>query len=248
MAVKKVYKSQKKSAAVSSAKKHVAPSYRDLIVTALKDLTTPSNKRSGINRAQLKSSIKENNPALNDSVQFERYFKTALNKGVADGVFLQPKGPAGNIKLAKPAAPAPAPAPAPVPAKKPVPTATTTSKKTITTTTPKKVVKKTTPPAPKKVVKKTTPPANKKIAATSYKTMIIRGVDTLNGGKGSSRIALKKYLKEQIAINKSTSGANFDYLVNKTIKKAVEDGYLSQPKGPSGLVKILKKGKAFAKA
>ncbi|QLL30915.1 hypothetical protein HG536_0A07300 [Torulaspora globosa] len=96
--------------------------------------------------------------------------------------------------------------------------------------------KRSTSPAEKKVVKKPSPPA------LSYKEMITQAILELNHGKGSSRPALKKYVKDH---NPSTTKANsnFDHLFNMALKKGVGLGEFAQPKGPSGIVKINPKKK-----
>lgn len=98
--------------------------------------------------------------------------------------------------------------------------------------------KRSTSPAEKKIVKKPSPPA------LSYKEMITQAILELNHGKGSSRLALKKYVKDH---NPSTTKANsnFDHLFNMALKKGVGLGDFAQPKGPSGIVKINPKKKTM---
>ncbi|KAK5961695.1 histone H1 PWA37_001068 [Arxiozyma heterogenica] len=266
MTVKKVYKSQKKStnnpstmkASITSTSTSTTPSrsYKDLITDALIEL---KGGRKGTSRIALKKFVKESNPNLSSNSNFDHFFNLAIKKGVTDGIFEQPKGPSGTIKLVK----------------KPASSDTSSSKKKKSTTsssfssssssssssspsssTPKstkKVSKKTTTKttivkAPKKITKKTSTSSTS--SSSSYKTMVIKGVISLNNGKGSSRVALKKFVKDLYIKNSGGKEppSNFDYNFNKTIKKAIDDGYLSQPKGPSGLVKILKKGKTFVSA
>lgn len=55
-----------------------------------------------------------------------------------------------------------------------------------------------------------------------------------------SRQAIKKYVKANNTIT-TTSETQFDSLFNKALKSGVEKGDFSQPKGPSGPVKLAKK-------
>lgn len=96
----------------------------------------------------------------------------------------------------------------------------------------KLVAKKSASPPSKKVTKKTVSPV---IPNLSYKEMITQAIMELNHGKGSSRLALKKYVKDH---NPSTTNSNFDHLFNTALKKGVGLGDFAQPKGPSGVVKI----------
>ncbi|CAL9729929.1 histone H1 [Monosporozyma unispora] len=243
MAAKKVYKSQKKSTKTPATSKPKQPattkkssptpsnsskSYKEYITEALTEL---KGGRKGVSRIALKKHLKENNPSIAKNNNFDHFFNLAIKKGVTDGFFEQPKGPSGTLKLVKKST-------SPSPSVKKV------------STPAKKVVKKTVAPAPvKKSVKKVTKTAHATSSTPTYKVMVIQGVDSLNQGKGSSRIALKKYVKgEYLKKNGGKEPTNFDSNFNKTVKKAVDDGYLSQPKGPSGLVKILKKGKTFVSA
>ncbi|CAL9734908.1 histone H1 [Monosporozyma servazzii] len=263
MATKRVYKSEKKSAKTpSKAAKAVAKpvakpvakavakkgsptlaptaskSYKDYITEALIELKAG---RKGVSRIALKKHLKENNPTIAKNNNFDHFFNLAIRKGVTDSIFEQPKGPSGTIKLINNKK-----------SSSPTVKSTSSTVKSTSPTVKKPAVKKTVAPATKKVAK---PAKSAKTATTStasaastptYKVMVIQGVDSLNQGKGSSRIALKKYVKGQyIKQNGGKEPTNFDYNFNKTVKKAVDDGYLSQPKGPSGLVKILKKGKTF---
>lgn len=266
MAAKKVYKSAKKSTktpATSKAKsvaKKQSPtpaatvtatntsssnskSYKDYITQALIEL---KGGRKGVSRIALKKHLRENNPSIAKNNNFDHFFNLAIRKGVSDSIFEQPKGPSGTIKLVKkqssPTPSASASTASTKTAKKPVKTAAAAA----AAAPAAKPVKKTAPTT-KKTSKPAKPTPTASAASTpTYKVMVIQGVDSLNQGKGSSRIALKKYVKGQyIKQNGGKEPTNFDYNFNKTIKKAVDDGYLSQPKGPSGLVKILKKGKTF---
>lgn len=95
--------------------------------------------------------------------------------------------------------------------------------------------KKSPPPQDKKPVKKAPSPP----VELTYKEMIAKAIAELNDGKGASRSALKKYVRDQ---NPSTnkSNANFDHLFNTALKKGVDAGEYAQPKGPTGIVKIVK--------
>ena len=90
----------------------------------------------------------------------------------------------------------------------------------------------------KAAIKKTT--AKKEEASSkSYRELIIEGLTALKERKGSSRPALKKFIKENYPIVGSAS--NFDLYFNNAIKKGVEAGDFEQPKGPAGAVKQAKK-------
>ncbi|KIW83244.1 hypothetical protein Z517_02489 [Fonsecaea pedrosoi CBS 271.37] len=96
-------------------------------------------------------------------------------------------------------------------------------------------------PGPRKVVKD---PKDKKPAAApahaSYKDMIKEAILNLKERNGSSRQAIKKYVKANNNIT-VTSETQFDSLFNKALKTGVEKGDFQQPKGPSGPVKLAKK-------
>merc|ERR1712000_500729 len=78
----------------------------------------------------------------------------------------------------------------------------------------------------------------------SYQDMIIDGIMNLKDRNGSSRQALKKYVR---ANNNITVSDNmFDALFNKSLKSGVEKGVFEQPKGPSGGTKLAKKKPAAA--
>jgi len=70
-----------------------------------------------------------------------------------------------------------------------------------------------------------------------YQDMIEDGILKLKERNGSSRQALKKYIK---ANNKVNEG-NFDRSFNTALAKGVKAGKFVQPKGPSGPVKLQKK-------
>merc|ERR1711939_96501 len=77
-------------------------------------------------------------------------------------------------------------------------------------------------------------------AHASYKDMIKEAILNLKERNGSSRQAIKKYVKANNNIT-VTSETQFDSLFNKALKSGVEKGDFQQPKGPSGPVKLAKK-------
>ncbi|KAI9839398.1 MAG: hypothetical protein M1838_004335 [Thelocarpon superellum] len=91
--------------------------------------------------------------------------------------------------------------------------------------------KKATGAAPKKASTSSNP---------SYKDMIKDAIVQLKDRNGSSRQAIKKYVQANNKIN-AVSPAVFDSQFNRSLKAAVEAGDFTQPKGPSGPVKIAKK-------
>ncbi|CAG8147597.1 unnamed protein product, partial [Penicillium nalgiovense] len=111
---------------------------------------------------------------------------------------------------------------------------------------------------PKKVMKVTS--ASKKAAPaphTSYRAiwiwfrsrtsadsihtdMIKDAIISLKERNGSSRQAIKKYVQSNNKIN-VTSQSVFDSQFNKAIKAGVEKNEFTQPKGPSGPLKLAKK-------
>ncbi|CAI4052876.1 hypothetical protein N7582_005583 [Saccharomyces uvarum] len=228
----------------STAKKEEpsSKSYKELIAEGLAAL----KERKGSSRPALKKFIKENYPIVGSTSNFDLYFNNAIKKGVEAGDFEQPKGPAGALKLAKKKSPEPKKEKETSPKPKQT-TAATTAAAAVTTPKAKAASKKQ---APKKVVKKKSLPtaasasaAAKKVvspSSLSYKEMILKSMPQLNEGKGSSRIVLKKYVKDTFSSKLKTS-SNFDYLFNSAIKKCVENGELVQPKGPSGIIKLNKK-------
>lgn len=73
----------------------------------------------------------------------------------------------------------------------------------------------------------------------SYQDMIIDAIVTLKERNGSSRVALKKYIK---ANHKNiVDGKMFDSLFNRALKSGVEKGIFAQPRGASGGTKLAKK-------
>ncbi|AJP42020.1 Hho1p [Saccharomyces cerevisiae YJM1078] len=218
----------------TTAKKEEASSksYRELIIEGL----TALKERKGSSRPALKKFIKENYPIVGSASNFDLYFNNAIKKGVEAGDFEQPKGPAGAVKLAKKKSPEVKKEKEVSP--KPKQAATSVS------ATASKAKAASTKLAPKKVVKKKSPTVTAKKASSpsslTYKEMILKSMPQLNDGKGSSRIVLKKYVKDTFSSKLKTS-SNFDYLFNSAIKKCVENGELVQPKGPSGIIKLNKK-------
>lgn len=218
----------------TTAKKEEASSksYRELIIEGL----TALKERKGSSRPALKKFIKENYPIVGSASNFDLYFNNAIKKGVEAGDFEQPKGPAGAVKLAKKKSPEVKKEKEVSP--KPKQAATSVS------ATASKAKAASTKLAPKKVVKKKSPTVTAKKASSpsslTYKEMILKSMPQLNDSKGSSRIVLKKYVKDTFSSKLKTS-SNFDYLFNSAIKKCVENGELVQPKGPSGIIKLNKK-------
>merc|ERR1711977_367049 len=73
----------------------------------------------------------------------------------------------------------------------------------------------------------------------SYQDMITDAIVNLRDRNGSSRIALKKYVRANNKIN--AADAMFDSLFNRALKAGVEKGVFAQPKGSSGGTKLAKK-------
>jgi len=71
-----------------------------------------------------------------------------------------------------------------------------------------------------------------------YKEMIKEAILALKDRNGSSRPALKKYIK---ANYKGVDNDRFDSLFNQSLKKGADSNEFSFPKGPSGTVKLVKK-------
>ncbi|KAI9745873.1 MAG: hypothetical protein M1818_000554 [Claussenomyces sp. TS43310] len=80
---------------------------------------------------------------------------------------------------------------------------------------------------------------SKTSSGPSYQDMIKDAITTLKDRQGSSRVALKKYVKANNKIN--VNDAAFDNLFNKALKSGVDKGIFAQPKGPSGGTKLAKK-------
>ncbi|KAJ5414955.1 Histone H1 [Penicillium cosmopolitanum] len=77
-------------------------------------------------------------------------------------------------------------------------------------------------------------------AHASYRDMITDAIVNLKERNGSSRQAIKKYVTSNNQINVAYQ-ATFDAQFNKAIKAGVDKGEFTQPKGPSGSVKLAKK-------
>ncbi|KAJ6001178.1 histone H1 [Penicillium waksmanii] len=77
-------------------------------------------------------------------------------------------------------------------------------------------------------------------AHASYRDMIKDAIVNLKERNGSSRQAIKKYVTSNNQINVAFQ-ATFDAQFNKAIKAGVDKGEFTQPKGPSGPVKLAKK-------
>ncbi|KAE8342934.1 linker histone H1 and H5 family-domain-containing protein [Aspergillus arachidicola] len=90
--------------------------------------------------------------------------------------------------------------------------------------------------------KKASTGAAKKTASThaSYRDMIKDAILNLKERNGSSRQSIKKYVLANNKIAPASTNA-FDSQFNKAIKAGVEKGEFTQPKGPSGPVKLAKK-------
>ncbi|KAJ5330530.1 hypothetical protein N7476_000313 [Penicillium atrosanguineum] len=85
--------------------------------------------------------------------------------------------------------------------------------------------------------------ASKKAAPASYREMIKDAIASLKERNGSSRQAIKKYINSKNKVTFASQSA-FDAQFNKAIKTSVEKGEFTQPKGPSGPVKLAKKDAA----
>ncbi|KAF9427187.1 hypothetical protein BGZ94_005332, partial [Podila epigama] len=93
------------------------------------------------------------------------------------------------------------------------------------------------PAAPVKKAAATKKSSSKKDAEhPTYKEMIIAALVHLQERNGSSRQALKKYINGNYKV-----GDNSDQHFNAAIKRGVEAGEFTQPKGQSGPVKLAKK-------
>ncbi|KAB8068417.1 linker histone H1 and H5 family-domain-containing protein [Aspergillus leporis] len=90
--------------------------------------------------------------------------------------------------------------------------------------------------------KKASTAAAKKTGSThaSYRDMIKDAILNLKERNGSSRQSIKKYVQANNKIASASTNA-FDSQFNKAIKAGVEKGEFTQPKGPSGPVKLAKK-------
>jgi len=103
---------------------------------------------------------------------------------------------------------------------------------------------------PKKTDTKTEGAAAPKAKSASthgtYQAMITDAIVARKDRYGSSRQALKKYVKANNTI--TVTDNMFDSLFNKALKVGVEKGIFEQPKGPSGGTKLAKKSAATAAA
>ncbi|CEP64083.1 histone H1 LALA0_S10e01882g [Lachancea lanzarotensis] len=97
-----------------------------------------------------------------------------------------------------------------------------------------KDVKKT--PAKSTNNKVSKPVGKSKSPLPTYKEMIIEGIASLGDRNGSSRQALKKHIS-----GKYTLGEGFENHFNLAVRRGIESGEFSQPKGPSGPLKVVKK-------
>jgi len=161
---------KKSAAAAKPASKIQGPTYEDMIKDAISNL----KERKGSSRPSLKKYVKANNKTA-DGPTFDKLFNNALSRGVKKGIFEQPKGASGTVKLAlknkstpaaekKPAAEKPAAKPA---AKKTTATKKVGAPKKTTAATAKKAAaapkkagapKKAAAAAPKKAAAKKTGP------------------------------------------------------------------------------------------
>jgi len=87
------------AAKTATTSKAQGPTYEDMIKDAILNL----KDRKGSSRPSLKKYVQANNQTATGPT-FDKLFNNALSKGVAKGLFAQPKGPSGAVKLAKPAA------------------------------------------------------------------------------------------------------------------------------------------------
>jgi len=159
------------SAAKPAASKTQGPTYEDMIKDAILNL----KDRKGSSRPNLKKYVQANNKTA-EGPTFDKLFNNALSKGVTKGIFVQPKGASGTVKLAakvkptdekNPAAEKPAAKPATKAAAKPAAKKTAAAKKTVGA--PKKAAAaKTTKAkvgAPKKAAATKKTPAAKAVPA-----------------------------------------------------------------------------------
>ncbi|KAJ5624622.1 hypothetical protein N7510_000931 [Penicillium lagena] len=86
-------------------------------------------------------------------------------------------------------------------------------------------------------------PESRTSADSIHIDMIKDAIVNLKERNGSSRQAIKKYVTANNKLNVA-SQATFDAQFNKAIKAGVEKGEFTQPKGPSGPVKLAKKDTA----
>ncbi|ODQ51459.1 hypothetical protein SAICODRAFT_31374 [Saitoella complicata NRRL Y-17804] len=89
--------------------------------------------------------------------------------------------------------------------------------------------------------KKSTKSSKAKSAAAtvkkaSYKSMITDALAALKERNGSSRQAIKQYIKENFDVDTPA----FDRLFNNAVRNGADEDYFIQPKGPSGPLKFNK--------
>jgi len=95
--------------------------------------------------------------------------------------------------------------------------------------------------APKKAAAVTSVPKKATSSShASYRDMIKDAILNLKERNGSSRQSIKKYVQANNQISVASQAA-FDAQFNKAIKAGAEKGEFTQPKGPSGPVKLAKK-------
>lgn len=69
--------------------------------------------------------------------------------------------------------------------------------------------------------------------------LITEAIVSLAERGGSSRQALKSYIKEKYPV-----GDNFDSQFNLAVRRGLDTEFFSQPKGPAGSIKLVKKPKS----
>lgn len=77
-------------------------------------------------------------------------------------------------------------------------------------------------------------PVNKKIfslQSSSTEDLIIEALTRLNYGKGSTRYCVKHYIKTKYPSTKMSE-------INQSMRNGVDNGFLEQPEGPNGLIRI----------
>jgi len=94
---------------------------------------------------------------------------------------------------------------------------------------------------PKKATGTTTKKASAPSEHPPYKDMIKEAILQLKERNGSSRQAIKKYLSSNF---KGIKESHFDNQFNQALRRGVAAGDFTQPKGPSGPVKLQKKDTA----
>lgn len=232
---------------VAANKNEHAKSYKELIVEALISL----DDRKGSSRPAVKKYIKEKYPSVGSAAGFDSYFNNAIKKGVELKEFEFPRGPSGTLKVVKKIDSSDEKGKVETrgrPRKAKSEGAKNTSTNPSSNPGPNLNEKSRGRPRTNnnnnkgKVEKPQPKPKSKAVPSPTYKEMIISGIQQLNNGKGSSRSALKKFVKDQYK-NEIKASSNFDHLFNSALKKGIESGDLHQPKGPSGIVKVLKKKK-----